>query len=85
MINEVLERKYEIETNKILEAIHNQAKWRNMDEENKRMMSKIERELNKEKQIKKDTWNRIFEELITCVMGFVAIAVTILLLVVLCY
>ena len=75
----------EIETNKILEAIHNQAKWRNMDEENKRMMSKIERELNKEKQIKKDTWTRIFEELITCVMGFVAIAVTILLLVVLCY
>lgn len=85
MINEVLERKNEIETNKILEAIHNQAKWRNMDEENKRMMAKIERELNKEKQIKKDTWNRIFEELITCVMGFVAIAVTILLLVVLCY
>ena len=47
MINELLTKKERIEENKILEAIHNQAKWKNMEEENKRMMSNIDRELRK--------------------------------------
>lgn len=47
LVNEKREERDQEETNKMLEIIHRQAKWRNMEEENKRMMACIDKELKK--------------------------------------
>lgn len=40
-------KKDQEETDKIFNAIHEQAYWKRLDDENKRMMNNIERELSK--------------------------------------
>lgn len=47
LIREKREERDQEETNKIMNAIHNQAYWKKQEEENKRMMNNIERELSK--------------------------------------
>lgn len=83
MIEEILNKKDQEETNKIFNAIHKQAYWKNKEIENKRMLQNIEKELKKDK-IKEFKANLI-EDSINFVL-FVAMFVPILtLLVVLCY
>ena len=52
MINELLNEKERLEEQKIMEAIHEQAKWNRYEEENKKMMKQIDKELNKKPKIK---------------------------------
>ena len=47
MIEELIKERDQEETNKILDAIHNQAKWERLYEERKATMKKIDRELKK--------------------------------------
>jgi L-fucose isomerase-like protein len=47
MINERRELIDREETNKMLEAIHDQAKWNRLEEDDKAMMKKINKELKK--------------------------------------
>lgn len=75
-----LERDYE-ETNKIMNAIHKQAYWRNQDEENKRMLANMDKVL----QNKKNPKNRLLEDTLNFGMFVIVAIPTILLLVVLCY
>ena len=83
MINEVMSKKERLEENKLLEAIHNQAKWRNMQEHNKWMLAQMDKELKKNKI--KEFKAYLVDDLFNFVL-FVAFAIpTIMLLVVLCY
>lgn len=83
MIEEILNKKDQEETNKIFNVIHKQAYWKNKEIENKRMLQNIEKELKKDK-IKEFKANLI-EDSINFVL-FVAMCIpTIMLLVVLCY
>lgn len=75
-----LERDQE-ETNKIMNAIHKQAYWRNQDEENKRMLANMDKVL----QNKKNPKNRLIEDTLNFGMFVIVAIPTILLLVVLCY
>ena len=49
MIEEILNKKDQEETNKIFNAIHKQAYWKNKEIENNRMLQNIEKELKKDK------------------------------------
>lgn len=68
MIEELVKEKRkqvdEAETNKIMNAIHNQAYWNRQEDENKRMLANMEREL------KKDTKKEFKERLINDTLNF---------------
>ena len=71
------------ETDKIMNAIHEQAYWKRQENENKRMLKNIERELKKD--TKKEFKARLIEDSLNFVLFVLAAIPTILLLVVLCY
>ena len=75
MINEILNEKEIKEENKILEAIHRQAKDRYCFEKGKRYL----------KAQKKESKYRIIEDLLNFGLLVIAVIPTILLLVVLCF
>lgn len=71
------------ETDKIFRAIHEQAYWKRQENENKRMLKNIEKELKKD--TKKEFKARLIEDSLNFVLFVLAAIPTILLLVVLCY
>ena len=71
------------ETDKIFRAIHEQAYWKRQENENKRMLKNIEKELKKD--TKKEFKARLIEDTLNFVLFVIAAIPTILLLVVLCY
>ena len=72
-----LERDHE-ETNKIMNAIHKQAYWRNQDEENKRMLANMDKVL----QTKRNAKHRLIEETLNFALLISVIPVLILLAVI---
>ena len=83
MIEELLNKKDQEETNKIFNAIHKQAYWKNKELENKRMLQNIEKELKKDK-IKEFKANLI-EDSINFVLLIAMFIPILTLLVVICY
>lgn len=81
LVKEKRMQKDQEETNKIMNAIHKQAYWRNQDEENKRMLANMDKVL----QNKKNPKNRLLEDTLNFGMFVIVAIPTILLLVVLCY
>jgi len=81
MINEILERKNEIETNKMLEAIHNQAKENYYLEKGKAYL-KNSKKYKKEQQ-KKEIKERLINDTLNFVLFVIAVVPPMLLLIVL--
>lgn len=52
LVKEERERRDKEETRKMMDAIHKQAYWRNKEEQNKRTMALLDKELNKKKKSK---------------------------------
>lgn len=83
MIEEILMQKDQIETDKMIKAINRQAHFKRLEEENKRMLKNIDKELKKD--TKKEFKEKLIDDSINFAL-FVAFAIpTIMLLVVLCY
>lgn len=84
MIEELIKEKREQvdqeETNKIMSAIHNQAKWNTLEEGNKRMMKKLGKALNKKSKIKEVLRNEIETALLLIVSAPGFIAITLILM-----
>ena len=81
MINELLMQKDQEETNKMLKAIHRQAKDSYYFEKGRKYLESINAKRNHKKRVIKD----FFGELLLTTLGVIAIMNVILLLVVLCY
>lgn len=83
-------KKDQEETDKIFNAIHEQAYWKRLDDENKRILKNIEKQeqqhkLEQKRAKRKEFKDRLIEDSINFAL-FVMIAIpTVLLLVVLCY
>lgn len=83
LVKEKRLQKDQEETSKIFDAIHRQAYWKRQENENKRILKNIERELKKD--TKKEFKARLIEDTLNFVLFVIAAIPTILLLVVLCY
>lgn len=81
MINELLMQKDQEETNKMLKAIHRQAKDAYYFEKGRKYLESINVKRNHKKRVIKD----FFGELLLTTLGVIAIMNVILLLVVFCY
>lgn len=81
MINELLMQKDQEETNKMLKAIHQQAKDNYYFEKGRKYLESINAKRNHKKRVIKD----FFEELLLTTLGVIAMTLVILLLVVWCY
>ena len=81
MINELLMQKDQEETNKMLKAIHRQAKDSYYFEKGRKYLESIKTRKDHKKRVIKD----FFEELLLTTLGVIAMTLVILLLVVLCY
>lgn len=79
LVKEKRMQKDQEETNKIMNAIHKQAYWRNQDEENKRMLANMDKVL----QNKKNPKNRLIEDALNFGL-LIFIIPTLILLVVIC-
>ena len=77
MINEILERRNEIETNKMLEAIHNQAKENYYFEKGRRYLE------SKKRTTKKEIKERLINDTLNFVLFVIAVIPPMLLLIVL--
>ena len=73
------------ETNKMMNAIHEQAYWKRLEDENKRMLSNMDKELNRKRAKRKELKQQLFEDTVCFVLMVIALIPTIMLLVVLCY
>lgn len=73
------------ETNKMMNAIHEQAYWKRLEAENKRMLSNMDKELNRKRAKRKELKQQLFEDTVCFVLMVIALIPTIMLLVVLCY
>lgn len=81
MIEEILMQKDEGETNKMLKAIHRQAKDSYYFEKGRKYLESVNAKRNHKKRVIKD----FFEELLLTTLGVIAMTIGVLLLVVLCY
>lgn len=81
MINELLMQKDQEETNKMLKAIHRQAKDSYYFEKGRQYLARINAKRNHKKRVIKD----FFADLLLTTLGVIAMTLVILLLVVLCY
>ena len=78
-------KKDQEETDKIFNAIHEQAYWKRLEAENKRMLSNMDKELNRKRAKRKELKQQLFEDTVCFVLMIIALIPTIMLLVVLCY
>ncbi len=81
MIEEILMQKDQEETNKMLNAIHQQAKDSYYFEKGRQYLESIKAKRNHKKRVIKD----FFADLLLTTLGVIAIMNVILLLVVFCY
>lgn len=79
LVKEKRQQRDHEETNKIMNAIHKQAYWRNEEEKNKRMLANMDKVL----QNKKNPKNRLIEDTLNFGL-LVFIIPTLILLVVIC-
>lgn len=78
---EYLKKKDQEETDKMFNAIHEQAYWKRLDDENKRMMANIDRELRKptKKDKIKEVLQHELETALLLIMSLPGIAAWLLL------
>lgn len=81
MIKEILKQNDLNETQKIMNAIHTQAYWRNKEDENKRMLKNMDKGLKKD--TKKEFKAILIEDLFNFALFVVGITPIMLLLIVL--
>ena len=80
LVKEKRKQRDQEETQKIMNAIHEQAYWKRVEQENKRILANMEK-----KDTKKEVKHQLKEELICFPLLVVSLIPIITLLVVLCY
>lgn len=83
LVKEKRKQRDQEETQKIMNAIHEQAYWKKVELENKRIQANIDKELKKD--TKKEVKHQLKEELICFPLLVVSLIPIITLLIVLCY
>lgn len=83
LVKEKRKQRDQEETQKIMNAIHEQTYWKKVELDNKRILANIDKELKKD--TKKEVKHQLKEELICFPLLVASLIPTIILLIVLCY